>query len=245
MKRFNEHGISAWRHRNSPTVVFDRPAPEVFDRWQIAPKGEVAHIITMPHVDFATIDRLAADCSSPHREPPPEHDLPPAETGLPAQEQPAEPAHATTMQRIVSMAENRIGVIARIAGTLAEGGVNLNSIATENAGQHGVVIITTDRTDRALAILNEAGVKAVSDEAVLVQLLDQPGALANLRANSRVPASISGLSTSSNAGTTTPPRPSPPMTRKGPRRPLPTATPSYRHTAAPGGCSTRKRRPLS
>ena len=52
------------------------------------------------------------------------------------------------MQRIVVMAENRIGVIAQIASTLAEGGVNLNSIATENEGQHGVVIITTDRTDQ-------------------------------------------------------------------------------------------------
>ena len=63
---------------------------------------------------------------------------------------------------------------------LAAGGVNLNSIATENEGQHGVVIITTDQTDHALAILNQAGLKAVSDEAVLVQLPDQPGALADL-----------------------------------------------------------------
>ena len=180
VQRFNEHGINAWRHRNSPTVVFDRPSQEVFDRWQIAPEGEVAHIITMPHVDFETIDRLVADCSSPQTELPQEHDLPPAETAFPTEEQQTEPAHATTMQRIVIMAENRIGVIAQIAGTLAEGGVNLNSIATENEGQHGVVIITTDRTDHALAILNEAGFKAVSDEAVLVQLLDQPGALANL-----------------------------------------------------------------
>ena len=78
------------------------------------------------------------------------------------------------------MAENRIGTIAQIAGTLAESGVNLNSIATENEGQHGVVIITTDRTDHALAILNQAGFKAVADEAVLVQLADQAGALANL-----------------------------------------------------------------
>ena len=180
VKRFNEHGINAWRHRNSPTVVFDRPSQEVFDRWQIAPEGEVAHIITMPHVDFETIDRLVDDCISPRPEPPQAHDLQPAETGPPAQEQPTEPTPATTMQRIVIMAENRIGTIAQIAGTLAEGGVNLNSIATENEGQHGVVIITTDRTDHALAILNQAGFKAVSDEAVLVQLPDQPGALANL-----------------------------------------------------------------
>ena len=180
VRRFNEHGINAWRHRNSPTVVFDRPWQEVFDRWQIAPEGEVAHIITMPHVDFHTIDRLVEDCVSPRREPTPQHDLQPAETGLPAQELPTEPAHATTMKRIVIMAENRIGAIAQIAVTLAEGGVNLNSIATENEGQHGVVIITTDRTDHALSILNEAGFKAVSDEAVLVQLPDQAGALANL-----------------------------------------------------------------
>ena len=180
VQRFNEHGISAWRHRNSPTVVFDRPSQEVFDRWQIAPEGEVAHIITMPHVDFATIDQLVADCSSPRPEPRQEPDLKPAETGQPAQEQQTEPAHATMMQRIVIMAENRIGVIAQIASTLAAGEVNLNSIATENEGQHGVVIITTDRTDHALAILNEAGFKAVSDEAILVQLPDQPGALADL-----------------------------------------------------------------
>ena len=180
VQRFNEHGIHAWRHHNSPTVVFDRPSQEVFDRWQIAPEGEVAHIITMPHVDFATIDQLVDDCSSPRLEPPQEHDLPPAETGLPAQEQQTEPAHTTTMQRIVVMAENRIGAIAQIASTLAEGGVNLSSIATEDEGQHGVVIITTDQTDHALAILNQAGFKAVSDEALLVQLPDQPGALADL-----------------------------------------------------------------
>ncbi len=180
VEQFKTNGINAWRHRNSPTVIFDRPSQEVFDRWQIAPEGEVPHIITMPHVDFETIDRLVLDCVSPRREPPQEHDLPPAETGLPAQEQETEPAHATTMQRIVIMAENRIGAIAQIAGTLAEGGVNLNSIATENEGQHGVVIIATDRTDQALSILNEAGFKAVSDEAGLVQLPDQAGALANL-----------------------------------------------------------------
>ena len=181
VQRFNEHGINAWRHQNSPTVVFDRPSQEVFDRWQIAPEGEVAHIITMPHVDFATIDQLVADCTSPRLEPLQEtrsrrQRKPPSQL----EEQQTEPAHATTMQRIVIMAENRIGVIAQIASTLAAGGVNLDTIATENEGQHGVVIITTDRTDHALAILNEAGFKAVSDEAVLVQLLDQPGALANL-----------------------------------------------------------------
>ena len=39
VKRFNEHGINAWRHRNSPTVVFDRPSQEVFDQMADCPRG--------------------------------------------------------------------------------------------------------------------------------------------------------------------------------------------------------------
>ena len=140
----------------------------------------MAHIITMPHVDCETIDRLVHDCSSPRPEPTQEHELTPAETSLPAQKQQPVPVFATTMQRIMIMVENRIGAIAQIAVTLADGGVNLDSIATENEGQHGVVIITTDQTDHAPSILNQAGFKAVSDEAVLVQLPDQPGTLADL-----------------------------------------------------------------
>ena len=180
VERFNEHGINAWRHRNSPTVVFDRPAKEVFQRWQIAPEGEVAHIITMPHVDPEVIDRLVRDCVSPSPEQQEGRDPSPADIVQPAEAQEWATADAATVSRIVVMAENRVGVIATIAGILAEGGVNLNSISTENQGQHGLVVITTDRTDHALAILNQAGFKAVSDEAVLVQLPDQPGALASL-----------------------------------------------------------------
>ena len=63
VEQFNRRGMAAWRHRNSVTVVFPRPAPEVFQKWQIAPEGEIAHIITMPHVTRATIDELITDCT--------------------------------------------------------------------------------------------------------------------------------------------------------------------------------------
>lgn len=61
--RFNERGIPAWRHRNSVTVVFPRPPREVFVKWQIAPEGREAHIITMPHVTREMIDELVDDCA--------------------------------------------------------------------------------------------------------------------------------------------------------------------------------------
>jgi histidine decarboxylase len=60
---FNHHGIAAWRHRNSVTVVFPRPGPEVFRKWQIAPQSDEAHIITMPHVTREQVDELVADCA--------------------------------------------------------------------------------------------------------------------------------------------------------------------------------------
>ena len=64
VQQFNRHGIHAWRHRNSVTVVFRRPAPEVFRKWQIAPEGDEAHIITMPHVTRDMIDELVTDCAA-------------------------------------------------------------------------------------------------------------------------------------------------------------------------------------
>jgi histidine decarboxylase len=62
VERFNRHGITAWRHPNSVTVVFPKPAPEVLQKWQIASEGDIVHIITMPHVTRDQVDELIADC---------------------------------------------------------------------------------------------------------------------------------------------------------------------------------------
>ena len=62
VRRFNEAGIPAWRNRNAATVVFPRPCPEVFRKWQIAPQEDIAHIIAMPHVTREMVDELVRDC---------------------------------------------------------------------------------------------------------------------------------------------------------------------------------------
>ena len=59
--RFQASGLPAWRHKNSVTVVFPRPGPEVIARWQMAPRGDIAHLITMPQVTRATVDAVVAD----------------------------------------------------------------------------------------------------------------------------------------------------------------------------------------
>ena len=82
--------------------------------------------------------------------------------------------------RIVVMANNQVGVIADITAVLANAGINLESIDTESSGAQGAVILTTDNSDRALYVLNQAGYKAVGDEVLVLRLRDEPGSLAQI-----------------------------------------------------------------
>ena len=84
------------------------------------------------------------------------------------------------MERIVIMAKDEVGVIADIAGALADAGVNIESLNTERAGEQGIVTLTTDDTDRALHALNDAGFRATTDDSLIIRLPDEPGALARV-----------------------------------------------------------------
>ncbi len=82
------------------------------------------------------------------------------------------------LKRIVVLVDNEVGVIAGITKVLADGGINLEALSTEMSGDQGSVALTTNDADHALALLNQAGYKAVSDDAVVLRLRDEPGALA-------------------------------------------------------------------
>jgi histidine decarboxylase len=64
IRRLQEHGIEAWRHENSLTVVFPRPPDEVMKKWILAPKRDIGHIITMPHVTADVIDEFVSDLAA-------------------------------------------------------------------------------------------------------------------------------------------------------------------------------------
>ena len=84
------------------------------------------------------------------------------------------------LKRIVVTVENEIGAVAGITKALAEGGVNLEGISTEASEHKGIVIITVRDDNRPLALLNQAGYKAVSEDVVVIRLADTPGALARV-----------------------------------------------------------------
>ena len=84
------------------------------------------------------------------------------------------------INRIVIMAENEVGVIADITRALAEEDINVETINAETDGSQGAVVLTVDNYDRALYVLNRAGFKAVGDDALVMRLPDEPGALAGV-----------------------------------------------------------------
>jgi hypothetical protein len=84
------------------------------------------------------------------------------------------------MKQIAVMAPNRAGVLAELSKALADAEVNIETIDAEAAGEQGVVVLTVDRYDAALQALQKAGFTAVTEDAILVKLKDEPGALASM-----------------------------------------------------------------
>lgn len=86
------------------------------------------------------------------------------------------------MDRIIVTAHNEVGVMADIAAAMAQADINILTINTESAGESGVIILSTDDNDAALDALAAAGFRAVMDEALVIRLKDEPGALAKIAA---------------------------------------------------------------
>lgn len=61
IKKFSEKGIQAWRNKNSIIVIFPKPSEKVVAKWQLATQGDIAHLITLPHLEYKAIDKIAAD----------------------------------------------------------------------------------------------------------------------------------------------------------------------------------------
>ena len=58
VNQFAMFGIEAWRNKNSIIVVFPRPSDKTIKKWQLAVEGDIAHMITLPHVPHKVIDQL-------------------------------------------------------------------------------------------------------------------------------------------------------------------------------------------
>ena len=64
VEQLNAIGVAAWRNPYAITVVLPKPSAVVLDKWQLAVEEDIAHIMVMPHVDRARIDRIVADIAA-------------------------------------------------------------------------------------------------------------------------------------------------------------------------------------
>jgi hypothetical protein len=84
------------------------------------------------------------------------------------------------MKEIVVVTQNRAGLLADISEVLAANGINIETIDAEEVQDTAVIDLTVDRYDVALQSLRDAGFHAITEDALLVRLKDEPGALAKV-----------------------------------------------------------------
>ena len=70
--------------------------------------------------------------------------------------------------------------MAEVAEAMAAAGVNIETLDAETIAGSGVIILTVDRYDAALQALARTSFKAVSEDAIVIQLDDKPGELARI-----------------------------------------------------------------
>lgn len=61
IQKFQNKHMHAWRNEDSPIVIFPSPSMKIVKKWMLAQQGDIAHIVTMPHVDEAMIDAFVED----------------------------------------------------------------------------------------------------------------------------------------------------------------------------------------
>lgn len=79
------------------------------------------------------------------------------------------------LKEIALRMPNRPGQIARAARLLAEQKINIASISLDSTGARSSVRLMTDRPDRAIRILEEAGFTVDCHETIVVHLEDRAG----------------------------------------------------------------------
>ena len=84
------------------------------------------------------------------------------------------------MKEIIIVTQNRAGLLSDISMILAERGINIETIDAEEVQGVAVVDMTVDCYNEALCSLRDAGFEAVTEDAFLVRLQDEPGALAKV-----------------------------------------------------------------
>ncbi len=86
----------------------------------------------------------------------------------------------TVRRRIIVVVSHEPGGLALVTEALGLAEINIETIDGRLAGEYGVISLSTSDDDGALHALLKADLRAVTTDAVVFHLPDQPGALARV-----------------------------------------------------------------
>jgi hypothetical protein len=87
------------------------------------------------------------------------------------------------MKQLTIPTDGHPGELAAVTRILGEAGINIESIDGEEEGDgQGVLVLTVDRYDEALRLLRSAGYRPITEDALVIRVADEPGALAKVAA---------------------------------------------------------------
>lgn len=84
------------------------------------------------------------------------------------------------MKQITVLTSKDASELTRVASLLGDAGVNIEDISAENLPGTGIIVLTVDHYDRALQALRDAGLRAITQDALVIRIEDRPGALAGI-----------------------------------------------------------------
>ena len=84
------------------------------------------------------------------------------------------------MKQITIVTPAQAGLMADISDHLGNAGINIETLEAFVVRDWDIVQLTVSDYDRALRVLRDAGYDAITEDAVVVNVKDQPGALAKV-----------------------------------------------------------------
>ena len=61
IKELKKIGIEAWKNVYATTVIFPRMNEKITDKWQLSSRGDISHVVVLPHVTKKVIDKFLND----------------------------------------------------------------------------------------------------------------------------------------------------------------------------------------
>ncbi len=85
------------------------------------------------------------------------------------------------MKQMTLIADNYLGIVSDISETLAQHKINIENLDAHLVGGMVIIVLEVDQYDHALELLHPfENLKIVTEDAILVKLKNQPGALARI-----------------------------------------------------------------